>query len=150
MVSERHSKEILAETEFLFGLRENDPHHPAVSKILRLSKNGILKVRILSSAVIELRAVLYSHGLSPMEVKEVCSLMDLQLSDMDIQTYEPLILSDVVLAERLRMETPKLTFFDSLHAAVAKRLNKPLISDDPIYPEAGVKTLSFKEAQEIG
>ena len=148
MASERDGREVLAETEFLFGLRKGDRRYDVVVKILELCKKGLLRVRILSSAVVEVKAILYSHGLKPSDVEEACSLMDIQLVEANIVEYEPLTLADVVLAGRLRSQSPRLTFFDSLHAATAKRLNKALLSNDPIYREVEVKTVGFKELVE--
>jgi len=148
MVAEGGKREVLTETEFLFGLRKGDKHHDAVKRILKACADGLLKVQVLSSAVVEVEAVLCSHGLKPREVEEACSLMDVQLIEADVDEYVPLTLADAVLAGRLRDHHPKLTFFDALHVATARRLGKPLLSNDPAYQEAGAKTIGFKKLLE--
>ncbi|KPV65404.1 MAG: hypothetical protein AOA65_0195 [Candidatus Bathyarchaeota archaeon BA1] len=145
MVAEGDRGESLAETGFLFGLRRGDRQHDAVMKILEICIKGLLKVQVLSSAVVEAKAVLYSRGLKPREVEEACSLMDVQLIGAGIEEYTPLTLADATLAERLRSQYPKLTFFDALHVATARKLGKPLLSNDPAHLEAGAAAIKFKK-----
>ena len=145
MVAEGNEREALAETEFLFGLRRGNRHHDTVMRILEICIKGLLKVQVLSSAVVEVKAVLYSRGLKPREVEEACSLMDVQLIEAGIDEYTPLTLADATLAERLRNQYPKLTFFDALHVATARRLDRPLLSNDPTHLEAGATAIKFKK-----
>jgi len=51
------------------------------------------------------------------------------------------------LSESLRSQHSELSFFDSLHAAVSKRVDLLLLSSDPIYKKIGLKTLSFDETR---
>ena len=104
-----------------------------------------MKLQVLSSAVIEVKAVLYSHGFKGRHVEEVCSLMDAQLIENGVSEYVPVTLADAVLAEVLRNQHPQLTFFDALHIATAKNLDKPLLSNDEDYPSIWMKTISFKD-----
>jgi predicted nucleic acid-binding protein len=143
-------EEVLVETEFLFGLRKGDRYHEAVKRILGLSKKGLLKILVLSSAVVEVKAVLASQGLKLSQIEEACSLMDIQLLESNIEEYVPVTLADIVIATRLRSQLPKLTFFDSLHISTAKRLDKILLSNDPIYRKAWPKTIQFKEQLKAG
>ena len=145
MVAERSKRECLAETEFLFGLRKGDRHHSAVTKILDACISGLVDIQILSSAVVEVKAVLYSRGLKPHEVEETCSLMDAQLVEAGITGYVATTLSDAIVSERLREQHPDLTFFDALHLAIARRLDKPLLSNDLVIKEAEPRSIMFQE-----
>ncbi|MFQ6076151.1 MAG: hypothetical protein ACE5Z5_08470 [Candidatus Bathyarchaeia archaeon] len=70
---------------------------------------------------------------------------DRQSITASVRSYVPLRLSDVVLAERLRSQSTELTFFDSLHAAMSKRVSTPLLSADPTYKKVGVTTVTYEE-----
>lgn len=133
------------ESDFLFGLREGDEHHGDVDKALSMCKKGILDISVLSSAVVEVRTTLYSRGLTFREVEDSTALMDAMLSEAGVKNYVPVKLSDVVLAEILRSQFTELTFFDSLHAAISKRIGAPIVSGDPIYQKIGVTTSSYEE-----
>jgi len=147
MAFQTDKKVVLIESDFLLGLRSGDRNHADVIKALAMHKKGSLQLRILSSAVIEVRAVLYSKGLASHHVEDAVSLIDAALHNFRVENYVPTILSDIVLSERLREEFPNLTFFDSLHASTSKRLGIPLLSHDPIYDEVGVKTAKFADMQ---
>lgn len=145
MVAEPGEEEALVESEFLFAIRKGDKHHGEAVKILELCRKGLVKLRVLSSAVAEVRAVLYSQGFRGRRVEEVCSLMDAQLLEAGVKEYEPITLADAVLAEVLKNQHPSLTFFDALHVATARRLNMMLLSNDDDQRNAWVKTVSFRE-----
>ena len=55
MVAETDEEEFLIESEFLFALRKGDKHHDEAMKILDLCKRGLVKLQVLSSAVIEVK-----------------------------------------------------------------------------------------------
>jgi hypothetical protein len=57
-------KVALVESDFLLGLRKGDRIHGDAIKALTMHRKGTLQLRILSSAVIEVSAALYSKGLS--------------------------------------------------------------------------------------
>lgn len=145
MVSKAGKKVILVESDFLLGLREGDRNHAYVLKALGMHKRGSLQLRILSSAAMEIRAVLYSRGLTLKQVEDVISLIDSMLNDFKVRIYVAIKLSDIVLSERMRSGFSGLTFFDSLHASASKRLGMPLLSNDPIYKEVGVQVINFSE-----
>lgn len=140
------AREVLVESDFLFGLRAEDRHHQKVLRVLSMHKKGTLAVKVLSSAVVEVRTVLYSRGLRPQTIEEALSLVDAQLAGYSVGEFVPVALSDAVVAERLRSQHEELGFFDSLHAAAGKRLGVVLLSSDPIYrklslPAADLATL---------
>ena len=147
MASNSSQREALVESDFLFGLREGDSHHEDVTKVLSMHKKGDFRIGVLSSAVVEVRATLHSRGLKSHEVEDSIALMDAMLSEAGIRNYVSVKLSDVVLAEILRSQFRGLTFFDSLHAAISKRVGIPLLSSDPIYRAIGTATRSYEELQ---
>ncbi len=127
----------------MLGLRGNDRRHAKVQHVLRLNAEGSLSATVLSSAVMEVRAVLYSRGLPPEAVEEAFSLMDAILASNDVNTTAPVHLADVVVADRMRNQEPSLGFFDSLHAAASKRLGKVILSSEGIYRRIGLPTLDL-------
>jgi len=145
MVSNSSRKKVLVESDFLFGLRKGDKHHEDVDKTLSMSRKGVLDISVLSSAVVEVRTTLYSMGLGFHEVEDSIALMNAMLSEVGVKNYVSVKLSDVVLAEILRSQFGELTFFDSLHAAVSRRVDIPLLSGDPIYKKIGITTMSYEE-----
>ena len=58
---------------------------------------------------------------------------------------EPTTIDDYILADRLREEYAELTYFDSLHAAAALRLNTTLLTNDNVYARRDLKTITFEE-----
>lgn len=126
-------RQALVESDFILGLRSSDRRHSKVMKALSMHREGRLSLRVLSSAVLEVRAVLYSRGLGPEEVQEAFSLMAAMLAEHGVGEPVPVELADVIVAERLRGEEPSLGFFDSLHAASSKRLGLHLLSSEGVY-----------------
>lgn len=138
MASRAGQEEVLVESDFLFGLSKRDRHHSHVLRALDMHRNGLLSVRVLSSAVMEVRTVLYSRGLRFANVEDALSLMDAKLAEYGIRDFVPVSPSDVVIAERMRSEEAGLGFFDSLHAATSKRLRLQLLSSEGVYREVGL------------
>lgn len=142
-MADRAGEEYLVETDFLFGLRAGDKLHEHVTRALAKCRRGELKIAVLSSAIVEARAVLYARGLEPGQVETVLALMDAALAEHGVRDFVQVELADVVFAERLRVEHPSLGFFDSLHAAVAARRRRPLLTADKAYEEVGLDVRSL-------
>lgn len=137
------NRQALVESDFLFGLRSSDARHPKVMKALGMQREGKLSLRVLSSAALEVRAVLYSRGLGPKDVEEAFSLMAAMLADHGVGESVPVELADVIVAERLRGERADLGFFDSLHAASSKRLGLSLLSSEGVYQRLGLSVIDL-------
>ena len=137
MASQAGKQEVLVESDFLFALRKGDRHHSKVLRALGMHKNGVLSIKGLSSAIMDVRTVLYSIGLSLGDVEDAFFLMDAKLAEYGVREFVPLALSDAILAERMRSDEARLGFFDSLHAATSKRLKLKLLSSEGIYREVG-------------
>ncbi len=136
-------EQVAVESDFLLGLRKSDPRHSKVVLALKMQKDGKLSLNVLSSAVLEVRAVLYSRGLSPKDVEEAFLLMASILAEYGSDKFLPLELNDVIVAERMRSEESSLGFFDSLHAAVSKRLNIKLLSSEGAYGRLGLPVIDL-------
>lgn len=136
-------RQALVESDFLLGLRSSDRRHAKVMKALRMHREGRLSLRVLSSAALEVRAVLYSRGLGTGEVQEAFSLMAAMLAEHGAGESVPVELADVIVAERLRGEEPSLGFFDSLHAASSMRLGLHLLSSEGAYASLGLPVIEL-------
>ncbi len=142
MAPEKGQK-VAVESDFLFGLRRSDTRHANVMAALKMHREGSLLILLLSSAVLEVRAVLYSRGMKGIEVEEAFSLMAALLAEYGVAGSSDLSLSDVIVAERMRGDMPSLTFFDSLHAATTKRLGMTLLSSEGSYGRLGLDVLDL-------
>jgi len=138
---------VAVETDFLFGLRKSDARHANVMAALKRHKEGALLIALLSSAVLEARAVLYSRGTKTSDVEEAFSLMAALLAEFGVVETVALSLSDVVLAEGMRSDLPSLTFFDSLHAATCKRLGMTLLSSEGLYERLGLSVIDLDKLE---
>ena len=145
MATSSTGQKVLVESDFLFGLRQSDRRHENVLRALARHSRGNLTIRVLSSAVAEVRTVLYSRGLGPKESEDVLSLMGAMLAEHGVQEYLPIEIADVVVAERLRADQSQLGFFDSLHAATSKRLGIPVLSSEGAYTRLGLAVLDLDE-----
>ena len=138
MASEGERQTALVEADFLFGLRRSDARNKKVAQALAAAKRGELELRVLSSAVLEVRTVIHSRGIGPSKCEEAMSLMDSSLAEHGVREFLPIEIADVVVAERLRGRHPDLGYFDSLHAAQAGRLGVPILGSEGAYQRIGI------------
>jgi predicted nucleic acid-binding protein len=103
-----------------------------------------MQIGLLESAVAEMRAVLYSQHKSPREAYMSLIIIKRKLDRYGISEQATTI-DDYVLADKLREDFEELTFYDSLHAAAALRRNQTLITNDRVYENCEVKTVTFKD-----
>lgn len=136
-------KKVAIESDFLFGLRKSDTRHANVVAALKMHEEGNFVINLLSSAVLEVRAVLYSRGMEGKDVEETFSLMAALLAEHNVSESLALTLSDVIVAERMRGEMAGLTFFDSMHAATSKRLGMTLLSSEGSYERLGLHVIDL-------
>src|SRR5208283_3747147 len=136
-------QQVIVESDFLFGLRKSDVRHSKVIAALEMHKNGRLRITPLSSAALEVRAVLYSRGVQSKDIEETFTLMAALLAEYDINDTLPVNISDMIVAERLRQDEPGLTFFDSLHAAASKRLGVTILSSEGAYRRLGLPAMDL-------
>jgi len=128
-------KEVLVETDFLFGLNAKNNLFPKVLRILEERKKGRLKV-IISSASrfspIEVFLVLLSRNMSYEVITKVIKLMNAKLAEYRINDFAPITLDVVAKALELKMKYRELTLFDSIHISLAKILGIPLLTGDNV------------------
>jgi len=136
-------QKVAVESDFLFGLRKSDVRHASVISALEKHKEGTLIITLLPSAVLETRAVLYSRGMKSKDVEDAFSLMAALLAEYGVAGSADLSLSDVIVAERMRVDMPSLTFFDSLHAATSKRLAMTVLSSEGSYERLGLAVIDL-------
>ncbi len=133
-----------AETDFLFGLRISDRYNSPVEKTLILAKNKKIEIKVITSAIFEVRTVLYSQGKNPDEISRTLTLMKQKLNNNKIKE-EFIKFDDTILADYLRSQHNRLTFFDALHAAVSQRRKVPLYGNDEVLKELKFITKSFDD-----
>lgn len=136
-------RQAVVETDFLFALRKSDLRHSKVMRALEMHREGKLSLRMLSSAALEARAVMYSKRLGARDVEEAFSLMASMLAQYGVGESVPVELADVIVAEKMRSEESSLGFFDSLHAATSKRLGLGLLSSEGIYGRLGLPVVDL-------
>ncbi|MFW6111201.1 MAG: hypothetical protein ACOC6H_04110 [Thermoproteota archaeon] len=128
----------LVETDFLFGLREDDSLHPQVMKALEDHKEGEVKLALSSPSTLEVMVVSLSQGVQLEELATATHLMTLELSTHQLHQYLSPSLHDLHTSISLRLENRGVTLFDSLHAALAKNNSVCLLSSDSIYDSLGI------------
>lgn len=136
---------LLIETDFLFGIRENDELNPLVEKALNQHREGKLDLTVSGAAPIEAHAVMDSQGVDQSTISKALSLMESRLVQEKIDEYTDITLTDMSAATRLRNEIGELTFFDSIHAAISTRTQTPILSSDPIFRETRATWVNLTE-----
>jgi len=111
--------EVLVETGFLLALNPRDRHHSWALRILREAEAGKMILHISPIAPVELSLVMRSRGRSDEEVRRVLNALNTAIMMYTKPKCPPLGLGDVEYAAELRGRHPQLSFFDSLHAAIA-------------------------------
>lgn len=128
-------RKLIIETDFLFGIREDDDLNPFVEKALEQHQEGKLDLTVSGAAPIEAYAVMASQEVNQSTISEALSLMEAKLVQEETDKYTNVTLSDMSTAARSRNEIRELTFFDSIHAAISSRTQTPILSSDPILKE---------------
>ena len=120
---------MLIETDFLISLvRENDRHHIRTLKILEKFREHI---KLSPYTLAELDLLVWSNTFKVKDKELFFKLLEETLNYYTIETLKPKF-THVAKAYELR-EKYSLSFFDSLHAAVANIENIPLLSYDKTY-----------------
>jgi len=123
-------REVLVETDFLFGLSAEDKLHPKVMKVLKKHREGEIKVIVSSASPIEASLALLSHGINTETTAKILKLMRDKLAEYKANTYAPITLEVMAKALELKKKHKTLTLFDSIHISLATTLNIPLLTSD--------------------
>ncbi len=109
----------LVETGFLLALNPRDRNHEWALKLLEGGEGGAIELYVSPAAPVEVSLILGSRGLSEREIREALEAMEDAMARFTKPRYVELRLDHAALAAELRRSHPELSFFDSLHAAVA-------------------------------
>lgn len=113
------TRRALVETGFLLALNPRDRSHGWALGLLRAAGRGELELCISPAAPLEASLILRSRGLGDDAVAEVLAAMEEAVSLYTEPRYCSLGLRHLAYAAELRARHRDLTFFDSIHAAVA-------------------------------
>ena len=98
------------------------------------------------AAPLEASLVMLSRGMRYDAVSRALRLVRDKLAEYRVNTYASPRLEAAAFAAELRSRHPELTFFDSLHIAVAATLGVPLLtSDKTIAKVAGEEKLKHMD-----
>ena len=112
-------RKCLVETGFLLALNPNDKNHGWALDLLRSAKRGICALYISPAAPIELSLIMKSRGYSHEAIAETLATMEDAIMLYTRPDFAVLRLEHLQLAAHLRSKYSELTFFDSIHAAIA-------------------------------
>ncbi len=143
---------MIADTEVLFALQENDRHHESLKAVLELSGHQIIFPHI---ACFEMLIILNSQNLLSSDIQQIFELID-DIRNIYQITYAQFELTHLVKGIEIYKEifnSRKGTFFDSLLIGIAVNLRKPLLGNDKIFHSSkikgkleGFRALTFKDA----
>jgi len=109
----------LIETGFMLALNPEDKHHEWAMKTLEEAKRGEITLYISPAAPIELSLIMKAKGLGDDVVARALNAIETIINRYAKLHYPQLGLRELIHAAKLRARHPELTFFDSIHAAVA-------------------------------
>ncbi len=111
--------EALLETGFLLALNPRDRNHEWALSLLDKARRGEVRIHISPAALVELALILRSRGVGDDEIAVVLRAIDEAVSIYAKPYYPQLRLEHVAYASELRARYHGLSFFDSIHAAIA-------------------------------
>ncbi len=144
----------IAETQFLFALRDVDPQNGIARQILEKTKERAdFSLKIPPVAFIELISVLFSQSPTrkskksrsdtTSRIKQILNVIDKILDECRIGIAD-FNLDQLISAMSIYNST-SIGLFDSLIAGVADDLKAEVVSDDEDFEVAGLKRLGFIE-----
>ena len=119
----------VADTELLFLLNPRDPRHDHALRIIEELKG---RLYVPDTALLEFEVTLRSRGRSPHQVMKAFMGLKKIFIDYDIKEICTLN-SDAIFLHLDFMRQYKLSYFDSLLAASAIRVDNIIVSDDKIF-----------------
>ena len=111
--------EALLETGFLLALNPRDRNHAWALEVLEATRRGEVRIHISPAALVELALILKSRGVSESLAAAAFRAIEEAISQYTRPRYPALTPGHVAYASELRARHQGLSFFDSLHAAIA-------------------------------
>ncbi len=118
----------VADTELLFALNPKDKRHESALEVISRARG----IKVPDVVLLEFVVVLRARGRSPRETREALNALRDIFKAYRIREVKTLDADLLVLQSSIE-ETYGLTFFDSLVAASALRLDRTVISDDAAF-----------------
>ncbi|QOJ78678.1 PIN domain-containing protein [Infirmifilum lucidum] len=118
----------VADTELLFALNPKDKKHELALELISRMRG----IKVPDVVLLEFVVVLRARGRSPREIREALNAFRDIFEAYRIREVKTLDANLLVLQSSIE-ETYGLTFFDSLVAASALRLDQAVISDDAAF-----------------
>jgi len=118
----------VADTEFLFALNPKDRKHQHAIRLLKEVSDLIVP----DTAALEFQVVLRARGRNPSQVKMALLALHEVLKRNNVEEAETLSLSLLAFQSEIE-EKYGLSYFDSLIAASALKLDRQVISDDDAF-----------------
>jgi len=118
----------VADTELLFALNPRDRKHEKALRIL----STVRGIKIPDTAILEFVVVLRARGRKPEEIQAALKALK-DLMDRYLLKEAKTIDSELFMKQAEIEERYKLSFFDSLIASSALKLDKTVISDDKAF-----------------
>ncbi|MFQ5980984.1 MAG: PIN domain-containing protein [Candidatus Heimdallarchaeota archaeon] len=120
---------VVVDTEFLFGLRKDDPHHPECKAILDKDSKHLL---IPGFAILEIVLVMMSQK------KDTTSIKGFLESLLEIKSQYHMEERKIGLQEFIKgleiLETyPDRSFFDAMMASIALLTDQDILSNDSAF-----------------
>ncbi len=110
---------VLVETGFMLALNPKDKHHEWAMSILRDAKIKKISLYISPVAPLELSLIMRSKGYSDRDINRVLNAVETVIRSYTRLQYPQIGLRELAYSAELRARYTDLTFFDSIHAAIA-------------------------------
>lgn len=123
---------VLVETGFMLALNPRDRHHEWAVKVLEEARRREILLHISPIASVELSLIMRARGFSDEDVARVLRALDTIIERHTKPRYPQLGLRELAYAAELRAKYSELTFFGSIHAAIAITNNLTYYDLDPI------------------
>ncbi len=110
---------VLVETGFMLALNPRDKHHKWAMKVLEEAKRGNVVLYISPVAPIELSLIMKSRNLRDEDIVRALNAIETIINRYTKPQYPHLGLRELIYATKLRTKYSELTFFNSIHTAIA-------------------------------
>jgi predicted nucleic acid-binding protein len=118
----------IADTDLLFALNPRDKKHEKALKLI----SSVRGIKVPDTALLEFVIVLKARGRSSKEIREAINALK-DIFEMYLIREVKTIDTDLIVKQTEIEEKYGLTFFDSLIASSALKLDKTIISDDKAF-----------------